>query len=262
MAPRPSESSDTGRAEPFSIGPVREIEEVDRLVLGDLSDWFNPFLPHFLRETLRARGEVLVARSGRETLGVLLVDPIERIGSLFARHPGAAAALYREHRPLPIFSEYLFEAPREPYEIFAGSPGDEIDSTPFAHPVRAATEADGSGLLHLMSEIYDPTNPAWMDPSPDGVERCFVAEAQGRLVGAAWIAVAGPVGRLHSLSVAPRFRSLGIGTVLWNARMLYALRRGVKTVLAEIAPGNAPSRAIALRGGMRPVGVTYLYERP
>jgi GNAT superfamily N-acetyltransferase len=265
VGPAPGRSigpTDAGLTEPLSIGPLLETEEIDRPVVGDLSDWFNPFLPHFLREVLRAHGEVLVARSGREALGVLLVDPIERTGSLFARHPGAAARLFRERRPLSIFSELTFEAPREPYEIFNGTPGDVGATARFAHPVRLANATDGPELGHLMSEVYGATNPEWLAPDPAGVERCFVAESEGRLVGAAWIAIVGAHGRLHSVSVAPRFRGLGIGASLWNARMLYAERQGVRNVLAEIAPRNAPSRAIALKGGMRPVGVTYLYECP
>ncbi len=237
-------------------------KEVDELVLPDLSDEFGPFLPYFMRETLRAAGEVLLARVGPEVKGVYLHDPIERTASIFTRSVEVAAALYVLRDHVSVFSELPLGPPRERYDVFSLPLPGPTPTPPFRHPVRAALEEDRASLLDLMNGVYERFNAGWLGTSPNGSEKCFVVEAGGRMAGAAWVSRVGDRGRLHSLSVSPRYRRLGIGSDLWRARVLWAARVGVRHMISEIPEQNTASRAIARRGGMRPTGLTFRYDRP
>jgi GNAT superfamily N-acetyltransferase len=113
-----------------------------------------------------------------------------------------------------------------------------------------------------MEEVYGRFNERWLEFDEGSGEKCFVSEFEGRIVGTAWVTVVGSRARFHSVSVSPRYRRLGIGSDLWEARRVWAQRSGVQRALAEIASKNLPSQAVAMRGGMRRMGETYLYQRP
>ncbi len=245
-----------------SLRSLGSASEVDELAVSDLSDEFGPFLSHFMRETLRAAGDVRLARVGPDLKGVYLYDPVERVASIFTRTAAVAETLFALRDHLSVFSEFPLGPPRERYDVFSLSLPTPAPVPPFRHPVRAAREGDRASLLDLMSGVYERFNAGWLDSTPAGSEKCFVVEADGRMAGAAWVSRAGSHGRLHSLSVSPRFRGLGIGSDLWRARVLWAGGAGILRLISEIPEANAASRAIARRGGMRPTGLTFRYDRP
>lgn len=229
---------------------------------GGLSDWFDPFLPGFARETLRCGGEVLVApdATGRP-VGLLVYSPPEALGSIFTRSRAIAAAM-REVRPAGSFYCELEDlpGPAERFSIYALDLSDRPAPHEFLFPVRVATPRDLPELLRTMTEIhggFDARGWAGADPAD---ERCFVVGLEGRIAAAAWVTRAGRQGRLHSVSVLPRYRRLGIGSELVVGRLAWLRAAGAERALSEISERNRASRAIAEAAGMRPVATIRRYD--
>jgi GNAT superfamily N-acetyltransferase len=240
---------------------INTLAEAGQLKFGDLSAYFNPFLDHFVREALRGKGEVWVAQEGSTVGGLLIYNVEEKVGSIFARHEAQADTLFALHDPAAIFSEFPLGAKPETYHVYAA----ELPSTRgphrFAHKVRMAREEDQPSIVRMMREMYGGIDTSWLQTIPRGSERCFVVPVAGEIAGAGWVSVVNGHGRLHSLSVRPRYRRAGIGTDLWHARMMWAARAGARQVLSEISEHNVDSSAIATAGGMHRVGRLFLSVR-
>jgi ribosomal protein S18 acetylase RimI-like enzyme len=240
---------------------LRSVSDLDRLTIGDLSDWFNPFLEHFVRETVRSGGEVFLAIEGPVVQGIYLHDEAEGSASVFTRLPAVANAFYRLREGVGVYSEIPLGAPHENYDIFSRELTPDQPVPEFRHTVRGARPDDRSAIVELMTEVYGRFNPRWLDPWPPRSEKGYVVDVGGRVAGTAWLSTVAVHGRLHSLTVGPRFRRLGIGTDLLRARLMSARRSGVLRVVSEIPEHNAASRAIAAGEEMRPVGVLFRYDR-
>ncbi|MGP8077806.1 MAG: N-acetyltransferase family protein [Thermoplasmata archaeon] len=242
---------------PETVVPLEGAEPLAGLDPREMSSFFAPFLLHFIAENVRTGGTVMLARGPSRVDGILLRRDPERVGSIFARRRDAAVALYRSRGRLSVFSEFRLEDNAEPYPVYSAEmAGWEIPHR-FAHPVRAARAADVPPVLELMREVYGRVDESWFRAPAVPEERCFLAEVAGRIAGAAWVTVVQRHGRLHSLSVAPRYRRLGIGADLWHARMMYARAAGALRVVTEIAETNVASRAIATAGGMQRIGQVF-----
>ncbi len=264
-------SSSTPLAAPGDApGPPADLEiralssptDVAPLSVTDLSEWFDPFLKYFMRETLRSGGEVVVAGDGRVVRGVFLHDPVERVASIFTRSQAVANAFYGLRDHVAVYSELPLGSARENFDIFVVNLADGDIPYTYSHTVRAVRDEDRVPILALMTAIYGRFNGAWLGPAFQGTEKGYLAEVDGRPVGAAWVSAVEAHGRLHSLSVLPRYRRLGIGSDLWHARVQWARRNGVRRIFSEIPEDNVASRAIAVRGGMRRVGLAFQCVRP
>jgi GNAT superfamily N-acetyltransferase len=244
---------------------VREIaspDDLDGLRPGDLSDWFNPFLEHFMLESLRCGGEVALAVEDSEIRGIYLYSPAERIASVFTRSRRIAEELARRRDRISIYAPFELAPSSEPYLIYSAGAEPWIDGGGFAHAVRLAQASDLPEVARLLRAVYGEVDERWIATMPHATERCFVVEVDGDMAGVAWASLAGGAGRLHSLSVRPRYRRLGIGTELFRARRLWLRAAGADPTISEIAERNLPSRRIAEAGGMRPVGRIFRVERP
>jgi RimJ/RimL family protein N-acetyltransferase len=229
--------------------------------LGGLSEWFDPFLPGFLGETRRSGGEAWLSTSGEEVDGLLLYSPILRVGSVFTRSPATAERLLSLRRPAAIFSEHDLGPNRDAFDVYRTDLRDGVPPYRFRHPVRAAREDDLPVVLDLLREVHGGIDEGWFRTAIAASERCFVSELDGRIVGAGWASRAGAHGRLHSLCVRPRYRSLGIGTDLAFVRLHWLRSSGAIRIISEIAATNAASRRVAERAGMVPVGRLFEYHR-
>lgn len=250
---------------PERASGVRQVEpnfqnEVDHL--GDLSDFFNPFLPHFVRAAFRGTGEVWVARAGTTIDGLLLYNGTERLGSIFTRRPEVAQVLFGQTDPVALFSEFPLSSRTETYHVFRTAPGPDLSTHRFTHPVRLARAEDQVPVLELLHEMYGRIDPSGFPVVPTAEEKCLLVEIAGEIVGVGWVTVVQGHGRLHSLSVRPHYRRVGIGRDLWYARMLWAARAGARAVVSEVADQNVASQAIATAGGMEKVGQLFLSYRP
>jgi GNAT superfamily N-acetyltransferase len=240
----------------FSLAPVHS-PELPGLASADLSPWFNPFLSHFVRESLRTGGTVLAAFEEGEVRGLALTDPLERTRSIFARSPELAQALAGRPEGWGVFSPYAGGPTSEAYGVYETCPGGEAERHRFRHRVRSVEPSDGPAILALTGEVYGAVNPRWFEGLAPTPEVGFVAEVDGEIAGVAWVCVQGTSARLHSVAVRAPFRRLGLGSDLLFARLWWAQASGATRVLSEIADANVPSRSLAERGGMRRVGEMY-----
>jgi RimJ/RimL family protein N-acetyltransferase len=247
-------------AEPISSFVLDLAEVATQLDGVDLSDWFNPFLLGFARETIRAGGRAVVARQRDRIVGLGLTDPVERMASVFARSRPVVETLAGEPSEAAVYSEVDLGRAREVYGIHVA----RLAAEPlhrFRHPVRLLAPSDLPRAAALLEEVYGSSAERWLAIASEEGERGLGAEVDGSLAGVAWVLVVGPHARLHGLTVRPGFRRLGIGTDLAFARLTYAWQAGARLALSEISERNGPSRAIAERAGMRATGRLFLYGR-
>jgi L-amino acid N-acyltransferase YncA len=227
--------------------------------LAGLSPHFEPFLPYFVRETFRSGGGVDLIASGPRVEGLSLGSDVEQGGSVFAR-TDRAVELLRAHRPRwALFAERQVAPVVEPFLVYTGPPPIPAAGDRPRYAVRPVVRDDLPGVQGLLERTDGPVNPGWLSGLPSESERGFVAEHDGRVVGVGWVSLVGDRARLHSLTVEPRYRRLGIGGDLLRARLRLAGQLGVREVLSEIAEGNDPSRRLAETAGMRPSGRMYLH---
>jgi GNAT superfamily N-acetyltransferase len=246
---------------PHALVPYRPAApgELDGLPTSDLSDWFNPFLPYFIDETLRGSGTVRVDRSGGSVRAIVLDDPVERTTSVFTRSPEFAAWFAGQRGDRGFYSSVRLPLPLETFGIYVAAPESPEPGHRYRHAVRRAAPADLPQVLGLLREVYGSADEHWFEGLDRSRESCFIAEVGGRLAGAGWVSVVGAHARLHSLAVRASARRLGLGTDLLFARLEWARGHGARNVLSEIADANAGSRAVAARGGMVRAGEIYLY---
>ena len=127
------------------------------------------------------------------------------------------------------------------------------------NPIRIAGPADLPPIRRLMRELGAIGDDDWFDTLPRPEETAFLCEIEGRIAGVSWVTRVGRYARGHSFVVLPRFRGLGVGTDLLNARMMWIHRMGVVQVVSEIYDGNVASRTAAERAGMACVARMYHY---
>jgi GNAT superfamily N-acetyltransferase len=232
--------------------------EVSALRLGDLSDFFNPFLRHFVEGALGAGGEVWVSIDGGKVNGLLLYNHVEEVGSIFTRVRSVAESLYGLKKRAAMYSDFPLGASVETYLVLAVEAPFRMAAHRFRHPVRMARVTDRPAVARMLVEMYGRIDTSWLDIVPPREEACLVVEIDHAIAGAGWISLANGQGRLHSLSVRPRFRRIGVGTDLVHARIGWAREAGAQRVLTEISEQNVASLAIAMGGGMQRRGQIYL----
>ncbi len=248
------------------VGPGRPLvsvagpEPLAGYSLTGLSDWFDPFLPEFVRDTLRCDGTVTLALSATGAVeGLRIYHPEEGLGSIFSRSSDVAEAMRAERPDGAFFCELELAAPSERFELFAVDLAEIPPTGEFSYPVRVATARDLPGVVRSMMEIHGAYDPrGWVGADP-AVERCLVIGLEDRIAGVGWVTRAGRRGRLHSVSVLPRYRRLGLGTELLQARLRWLRAAGAESALSEIADTNRASRALAEAAGMRAVATMRCY---
>jgi sarcosine oxidase subunit beta len=240
---------------------LRAVAEVDALTLPSLSDWFDPFLPLFLRDALRTGGRAEVAIIDQRVRGVYLTSPVETVGSVFTRVRAVAEHYLTTMGPGGLYADGEWGRDGERIDILAADLRDWRPTESLRHPIRIAEPSELPRIRALMAELAGGVDDAWLATLPRPEELCFVAEVDGALAGISWASVVGPFARGHSFMVHPRFRGIGIGTALLHGRMLWLRGRGVRQVVSEIYEGNAASMTAAQRAGMAVVGALY-HRRP
>jgi RimJ/RimL family protein N-acetyltransferase len=172
------------------------------------------------------------------------------------------AEAYLEGRSgLSVYSDLALGAPAEPYRIYSVGLDTWTEEHSFRHSVRPAIRSDLPRIHRVLRGVYGYADERWFATSPPESERWLVVELDGELAGVGCASLAGRHGRLHSLSVRPRCRNLGVGADLVFARLLWLRAAGASAALSEISDRNLPSQALAERAGMRVVGRLFRYER-
>jgi GNAT superfamily N-acetyltransferase len=244
--------------------PLRRLSdpaEADALARADLSDWFDPLLPHFAREALRCGGQVSLSEGDGGIDGLLLHLPAEHVASVFTRRREVALALLEGTVEVSVYVDERLGLPGEPFIVYARELDRSLELPALAHPVRVAGPGELGRIRELLLAVYGVVDERWLATMPS-TERGFVVDLDGELAGAAFASAVAGLGRLHSLAVARRFRGLGLGRELVAARLAWLWAAGARRALSEIAERNTPSRRAAERSGMVPVGRIVQHERP
>ncbi len=230
------------------------LDEVDRLSLPGLSEWFDAFLPLFMKDALRTGGTVEVAQIDDEVAGAYLYSATEEVGSVFTR-VRAVAEHYLAHLGRGgTYADQPWRPCGEPIEILAADLRDWEPAIALRNPVRIGQPDDLPRIRAFMRQVAGPVDDAWFRTLPRSEETCFLCEVGGRVVGVSWASRIGPYARGHSFVVHPRYRGLGVGTDLLRARMTWFQNVGVRQVVSEIYDDNRASRTAAERAGMAVVG--------
>lgn len=240
---------------------VTHPHEVDAVDCRGLSMFFPTLLPHFLREALRCDGEVSLYPPEGPVRGIYLFHPSENTASIFTRDREVAEQLFGLRNRVQVFSDFDLAHPSERFWIYTADVPRSVGPHRFSHPVRIAKPSDCEGVIQLLRDVYGHADTRWIETAPPESETGFVVDGADELAGVAWVTVVGEDARFHSLTVRARYRRSGVATDLWHARMAWARAAGSARVITEIADGNIGSRAIAERGGMRPMGQLFLSWR-
>ncbi len=238
-----------------SLGAV---EGLSGLTLRGLSTEFDPFLPMFAEQVLRHGGEVLVRRRAGRVEGLLLSVAEEDGGSLFAADLPTVVALAAERSPARYFIEHRAATVIDDLEVWAVDLTPDRPAPPLRHRLRAAEPRDREAITRVTASVSGPNEPKWIRPLEESGATGWVAEWEGRIVGVGWAERVGERGRVHSVMVEPRFRGLGLGSDLLEARLRWLTSLGARRAISEISVSNVASRRAAMRSGMRPVSPMYL----
>jgi len=251
----------SGEVDVDALVPLRAEEIGPKLGRADLSSRFNPFLSRFARETVGSGGQALVHEADGAVEVLVLTDPTERTASVFARSGAWAEAVTTGTVDSAVYAEADLPRSREVFQVHSTVVG-EVPSHRFRYPVQVVQGRALDRVGPLLREVYGSYPERWPAAAQDAGEACLGVEADGRLVGVAWVLVVGRYARLHSLTVRPEYRRLGIGTDLLFARLLFAREAGAEQAISEISERNVGSRTIAEGAGMLPHGRLFLYPRP
>jgi GNAT superfamily N-acetyltransferase len=236
--------------------------EADRLLAGsDLSDWFQPFLAGFARETVASGGRAVAGTDRGHVVALLLTDRSDGLSSLFARTASEAAAVLPLAAGTAVFSEVDLGGRQEVYRIHTADLGEQPDHR-FQHPVRRLPPSELERALAAVREVFGGRPDAWLRAVTGEGELCLVAEVRGSIAGVGWLGVSGRYARLHTLAVRPGYRRLGVASDLIAARLWWARRLGADRAIAEIAEENLASRTAAERLGLRADGRLFLHLAP
>lgn len=239
---------------------VRRVEELNGLPKG--MSFFDPIIPHETEEALEAGGEVYVSTTpSGEKNGLLIYDEWEATGTIFTKSRDSFERLFAMKPDSYIFSE--LDVPREPREdwnLWELDVDRAIPSHRFKHHVAMADDA--KEIEQFMEATQPGTNPRWIAVALRHGDRCFVTRVNNRIVGMAWMTIAGRVARSHGLYVEPRFRKMGVMKDNFEARLIYLKSKGVHTLINEIAASNVPSSKHAEKIGENVVGRIFLYATP
>jgi ribosomal protein S18 acetylase RimI-like enzyme len=242
--------------EPLSLADVGPALEG-----AELSEWFDPFLPSWSRQVIRAGGQAVAGRRAGRVVGLLLTDPDLRSASVYSRTPEIAEALGLSAAGRAVFAPGDLGGPRERFAIL-GRRLDGGSGPRLVQPVRLLGPRDTEAAAALLQEVYGGRPERWLAVAASEGEQGFGAEADGELVGVAWAQVVGAWARLHTLTVRPSARRRGLGAALVAARLLYGSRAGAREALAEVSEQNAASLAILRAAGFEERGELYLYPAP
>ena len=238
---------------------VDSLSVVNEMQLAGIS-YFDPFLKHFMRAALQSGGEVIASEDGSGAItGIAIYDGEERAGSIFTRSTEVFEKLRRTHGSAVWFSEIAMGVKKETYLIYVMNPSEGIPMQRFRHEVTLAASEDIRGITQTLKEVYGRTSEKWVRAAFLEQEKCFLVKDGETVTGVAWLSIANHSGRLHTLSVLPRYRRQGIGRDLLLARLMWLRAAGAELAISEIAESNTASRRIAEAAGMQAADEIYQY---
>jgi ribosomal protein S18 acetylase RimI-like enzyme len=112
-----------------------------------------------------------------------------------------------------------------------------------------------TAFLRTLAEEQAFGDEVWQERAAADARRgCFVAEADGGLVGSAVGIADGHEAYLAAMWVAPEYRRRGVGLALVEAVVAWARSQGSAAVTLEVNESLGPAVALYERAGFRPTG--------
>jgi RimJ/RimL family protein N-acetyltransferase len=224
--------------------------------------FYDPLLLHEVKEALEAGGEAYVSRNAEGAVnGLFIYDSYEATGTIFTKSREVFDHFFGLKPSSYIFSELeTGEHPREVWNIWQL----DVDTAPLDHRFRhhVSVDNDVGELEEFMAATQPETNRQWVGVALRNGDKCFVVKIADRIVGIAWMTIAGGVARSHGLYVEPQFRRMGVMRDNQQARLIYLRARHVHTLINEIAESNVASQGLAAKAGEKIVGRIFLYASP
>jgi len=248
----------------INIVQVSDTKTIDKQ-LGGLPDglsFFDPILHHEAKEALEVGGEVLISQSSEgKKNGLFIYDKYEATGTIFTKSREAFDRFYELKPSSYIFSELeVAEHPREVWNLWQLDVDKATSDHRFKHHV--SMDDNAKEIERFMAIAQPETNRQWVSVALKNGDRCFVVKISDRIVGIAWMTIAGGMARSHGLYVEPKFRRMGITRDIFQARLIYLKSRHVHTLINEIAESNVASSSHARKIGEKIVGKIFLYTSP
>lgn len=229
------------------------------------SSQYAEFLPLLVRRASLRRNPVWVATDSGHLVGAMVRDREAKVATLYTRDPKLARLFRSMHRAPSFFAEIPPAGWRPAAEVAETFQLLELRPVPFSREdtsaVRPMYPADLEDVLRLAQDVYWIPEPRWMQQALDDGDLGFTALSDEAFAGFAFATVEGAAAILHSLTVAPGSRGLGIGRALTVARLNALAALGVERALVEISVHNPASLALARSLGFRPVGEVTYYAR-
>ena len=223
--------------------------------------YFDPFIKHFIAETLDAGSIAEIALNPSDLVECLYIfDTVERIGTVFTDSTDLLNHYMDKASDCSLFCELKAEVENEPFSILELdlSSSDLIHS--FSNEVTLLGPTDVEEITNAMNSIFRGMNLRWVEAALRSGDRCFASMSGGEITGLGWGSIEDDTGHLISLGVKQRYRKAGIGTDILYARLLWMKELGVRKVFSEVSDYNLASRDIALKAGFIETGKIYLYH--
>ena len=247
------------------------------------TDHFGGFLEHWVDKSLLCGDRVAIAReaNGNRLLGIAYYNKEGRIGTVLCRNTELTEYLRQFVGCKDFFSETkhvivpsgwmrsdrglmnkLGKIQNAAYNVFETHNVYRLEPIPEvafdAALVRPMRVGDLREVSVLARRVYRARARRWMRACLRSGDLCYVAVADGRIVGFGMACMEGTHGRLHTLGVDPAYRGRGIAKQLHRARLEAMRRMGATDVIDEIAEWNLASIRISTLSGFRPVGKVYV----
>jgi len=251
------------------------------LLENSATDQFGEFLEHWARKSLLCGDRVAIAREerGKRLIGIAYYNKEGRIGTVLCRNTELNEYLRQFVGCKDFFSETnhvitppswadrglktkLGKIQNAAYNIFETHNVYRLEPVPEvafdAGLVRPMREGDLREVSALAKRVYRSPAKRWIRACLRSGDLCYVAVADGRIVGFGMACMEGTHGRLHTLGVDPAYRGRGIAKQLHRARLEAMRRMGATDVIDEIADWNLASIRISTLSGFKPVGKVYV----
>jgi GNAT superfamily N-acetyltransferase len=222
--------------------------------------FFEPYLEYHTKEVLEIGGEAYVTRTPDGiTSGLFMYDGSEKSGTIYTKSREIFDYFY-ELKPFNwLFSEMKTEHKNEIYDIYTV----DIENLDFVHKfsyeISMAEKGHIDEIERFMASTHPGINKRWVSVALKNGDRCFIVRLNNEIAGLGWASLVNEVGRLHSLYVKPRFRRIGMGEDILNARLLWLKSKHARSAFCEISCYNVASSGNVMKAHMRVSGQVFQY---
>ncbi len=222
--------------------------------------FFEPYLQHFVSETLEIGGEAYVSKApDGEISGLFIYDDFEKAGTIFTRSREIFDYFYGLKPFSFLFAELKTEVESEVYNIHSINLENHDIVHRFSHEISMADDEQTSEIERFMVLAHPEINRKWTRAALKNGDKCFTVKLDSEIAGLGWASFVNGIGRVYSLFVKPQFRKLGIGEDILYARLLWLKLKHACLAFSEIAHDNYPSSRIAAKAQMTVCGQLYQY---